>query len=264
VTDRVEVASVRAVVADRLRAMIHAGDIEAGGRLGIAELADRFGVSRTPVRDALGDLSVEGLVEIVPRVGVFARLIDAQEVRDVYALKHALEPVMAAWGAARGTAAERLQFRESVSQLRTAAEAGDVGRYVSLLEDRRVALLQMSRSQVLTDVLGSIDSRVRLLRWKNLSQPGHLLRSVVQHEQIAEAVGRGDPDAAASAMADHMADSALRIAPLLEPEAADEAQLGQAEDGDGAASSRRASARGLTDSVAGTQVRTDSGKGKLR
>jgi DNA-binding GntR family transcriptional regulator len=220
--------------------MLQTGDIEAGRRLGIADLAERFGVSRTPVRDALWELSSEGLVEIVPRVGVFARRIDAQEVRDVYNLKHAVEPLMAAWAAARGTLEERAQFRESVSQLRAAAEDGDVAGYVALLEERRQALIQMSCSEVLADLLSSIDGRVRLLRRKNLGQPGHLIRSVAQHEQIAEAIGRGDPEAAASAMAYHMADSLVRIAPLLEQEAAVEARRPPGQHAESAASSFRA------------------------
>jgi len=253
VTDRIETASVRAVVAERLRAMIHDGVIEAGGRISIADLAVRFGVSRTPVRDALWDLSSEGLVEIVSRVGVFARRIDAQEVRDVYSLKHAVEPLMAAWAAARGTVDERTEFHESISQLRAAAEDGDVGRYVTLLEDRRRALVHMARSQVLADLLSSIDGRVRLLRRKNLSQPGHLLRSVAQHERIAEAIGRGDREAAATAMADHMADSTLRIAQLLEQEAKEEATK-QPVKVDTAARSRRASAHEMDDTSVGSQV----------
>ncbi|MGH8967192.1 MAG: GntR family transcriptional regulator, partial [Actinomycetes bacterium] len=64
------VQSAKDVVADAIRALIHEGSMASGERVSIDELAERFGVSRTPVRDALQQLSVEGLVTITPRVGV--------------------------------------------------------------------------------------------------------------------------------------------------------------------------------------------------
>ncbi|WP_239123827.1 GntR family transcriptional regulator, partial [Sphaerisporangium siamense] len=96
---QVRILSAKDVVAEEIRALIYNGTMASGARISTDELAERFGVSRTPVRDALQQLSVEGLVTITPRVGVFVREISPQEITDVYQIKTALEPMMAAWAA---------------------------------------------------------------------------------------------------------------------------------------------------------------------
>ena len=216
---RIRLASARGLSTERIRAMIHSGELPPGTKLSIDDLAQRFGVSRTPVRDALWDLSGEGLVTIMPRIGVMVRRISPREVNEVYAIKGALEPLMARWAAERGTPAQRRHFHESVAELQAAAEAEDVDRYVELVEDRRRQLLDMAGSEALRDTFSVTDGRVRLLRYRNLSQPGRLSESAEQHARIAEAVLRGDGQEAQHLMQYHMLDAEMRVRRLLEEHA---------------------------------------------
>lgn len=207
--------SAKDAVTEEIRRQIHEREIEPGDKISIDELATSFGVSRTPVRDALFQLSSEGLVEIQPRIGVFVREITEEEILDVYRIKELLEPQMAAWAAERGGATRRQRFYESVDLLDLAAADHDVARYVAHLEDRREALLEMAGSSPLRDCLSLIDGRVRLLRFRNLSRPEHLDHSAAQHRVVARAIADRDAEAARAAMAAHMRDAQSRIRSVL-------------------------------------------------
>lgn len=213
---RIETSSLSALTTERIRRMIHTGAIVPGQRILLEELSSQFGVSKTPLRDALNVLRGEGLIEIVPRVGVYVREISEEEIKEVYEAKGALEPLAARRAAQRGTASQREQFGASMQDLLHAAQADDVPRYVQLLELRRERLMEMAGSDVLRDLFAVIDGRVRLMRYRNLSQPGHLASSVQQHQRVADAVVAGDPDEAFAAMRDHMRDAYQRVLSLIE------------------------------------------------
>lgn len=204
------IPSVKDVITERIRRLIHINELVAGEHLSIETLASRFGVSRTPVRDALFQLSVEGLVTVKPRVGVFIREIGVAESLDVYHIRSVLEPVLASWAATRGSWEDRLAFYDSLDLLDDAAERDDVEEYVRLLELRRATLLDMADSPPLLMALEVIDGRTRLLRFRNLNQPGQLTRSAVQHRAVGTAVRDGDGATAYTAMREHVVDAERR------------------------------------------------------
>lgn len=209
-----------------IRGALNSGELGPGARVPVQELAQRYGLSTTPVREAAWQLSSEGLLEVVPRIGIFVRSITVQEALDIYELKAALEPLLARWAAERSTPEERRQFAERFQALAEAAQRGDVGEYVRLVEERRATLMSMARSSALSDEFSVIDGRVRLLRFQNLSQPGTLAASCSQHQRLAEAIGSGDASAAVARMSEHMTDAGARVRNLLASRSA--AQLGLA------------------------------------
>ncbi|MEV4097917.1 GntR family transcriptional regulator, partial [Streptosporangium saharense] len=143
------------------------------------------------------------------------REISPQEITDVYQIKTALEPMMAAWAAVRGTVDQRSALLRSVTDLERAAEAEDIPTYVRMIEDRHEKMLTMAGSGGLRDALGVLDGRVRLLRFRSLSQPGSLAESVTGHRAVAEAIAVGDPQAAYNAMQAHMARSTAKVEALM-------------------------------------------------
>jgi len=211
-----ELVSAKDWATARIRAMIFSGEFQPEAKLSIDSLARRLGVSRTPVRDAFGQLEREGLVLISSRVGVFVRRLTPSEAADIYQIKVAVEPLMARWAAERGSAAERAAYRESVAGLAVAADLGDIHRYVQHLELCRADMLRLAGSTPLHDILEVIDGRVRLLRFRNLSQPGSLRISAEQHAIVAGAIDAGDGDLACTAMRSHMRDAAARMFRVLD------------------------------------------------
>jgi GntR family transcriptional regulator, rspAB operon transcriptional repressor len=221
-----ELVSAKDWALARIRARIHSGEFQPGVKLSIDGLASELGVSRTPVRDAVGQLEREGLVTIASRVGVFVRRLTRSEAADICRIKEAVEPLMARWAAERAPAGRRAAYRDAVAQLQAAAEDGDADLYVKHMERCRRELLELAGSSPLRDVLDVIDGRVRLLRYRNLRQPGTLPVSAGQHERIAAAVAAGDGDAAFAAMRDHQRDAARRMAQVLEEQFPDAGERG--------------------------------------
>jgi DNA-binding GntR family transcriptional regulator len=200
----------------RIRARIYSGEFQPGVKLSIDSLATDLGVSRTPVRDAFGQLEREGLVTITSRVGVFVRRLTRPEAEDIYRIKEAIEPLMARWAAERPSAAQRAEYRDNVTGLAPYVTCGDVDEYIRRLEYCRRELLRLAGSSPLHDIMDAIDGRVRLLRYRSLQRPGIMAISAGQHGRIADAVARGDGDAAFAAMQQHMHDCRLRIPPFVD------------------------------------------------
>jgi DNA-binding GntR family transcriptional regulator len=196
--------------------MIHSGEFDAEEKLSIISLSEKLGVSRTPVRDALWQLAGEGLVTVSPRVGAFLRRVTPREAADIYRLKQSIEPIMASWATERASHEERARYRAMVEDLAIVAKTEDVERYVARLEECRAELLRMADSPPLVDILAVIDGRVRLLRFRSLSQPGQLNVSANQHIAVADAVASGDAQAAMSQMAEHMRYASRRAQRLLQ------------------------------------------------
>jgi DNA-binding GntR family transcriptional regulator len=210
----IKLSSAKELATERIREMINSGLLAPGDRMGIEELARELGISRTPIREAFWALSAEGLVTITPRVGVFVREIDWQEIFDVYDIKSQLEPLMARWAIERSTEHERQEFASSFELLEHAYREG-LEPYVECVVVRRESLLSMARSPVLVDALSVIDGRVQLLRRRNLSRPDSMKASLQQHRAIAEAVAEADADAGYARMQEHMIDAGRRIRELL-------------------------------------------------
>ncbi len=194
---------------EHLRELINSGQLAPGAKVVIDKVAAQLGMSSTPVRDAFKRLQTEGLVDIVPRVGVYIREIPADEVRDVYAIKELLEPLMVRLATLRGTPEQRESLLSSSAALLSLSEQGDVDKYVNLVEERRVLLLAMAESEVLREVFRAIDGRVRLLRYRNLAQPGRTNESAIEHDRIGRAISAGDPEEA-GALAGYHVESATR------------------------------------------------------
>lgn len=201
---------------ERIRELIASGVLPQGSKITIEGLASDLGVSRTPIRDAMGRLQNEGLIRVVPRVGVYVRQIGLAEVLEVYAIKKALEPVMAQWAAERASIRVREDFFQSASKLADLAASEDTTGYIELVVARRQQLLEMSDSQVLAAIFRSIDGRVRLLRTRNLLQPVRMTASAREHMAIARAVRAGDGPTTAERTRRHVQSAMMSISRLVQ------------------------------------------------
>jgi len=210
-----ELLSAKAFAVRKIRALIHSGEVD-DGKLSIVALSEQLGISRTPVRDALWQLAGEGLVTIAPRVGAFVRRVTPAEATDIYRIKAAIEPLMAGWAAERADVSRRTAYREKVQELVEIAKTDDVEKYIVSLEERRAILLDMADSPPLAETLSVIDGRVRLLRFRNLSQRGQLGVSAAQHVAVADAIAAGDAETATEAMRAHTLDALRRVMRLAE------------------------------------------------
>lgn len=192
-TTKVEpLGAVRERVLASLRQEIIAGSLRPGDRLVERELADRFGVSRVPVREAIRALVAEGFVHFeTPRRTVVRRLTP-NDVRELFELREALEVYAAGLAAERMTPEDLAEVEELLDRAAAATEAGDAELITdinSLLHDR---ILAMAGNALLTEALEPVAGRLRWMTRRNEEWP----QLLVEHRELYEAIASGDPDRA--------------------------------------------------------------------
>jgi DNA-binding GntR family transcriptional regulator len=199
---------VQAQVIGALRRAIVSGLLQPGEALSETVLARRFGVSRTPVREALKQLEREHLVEIVPRVGTYVRQATAGEVLDALVVKEALEGAAARLLAARPDAPETAELARVALDLERAAAAGDLHRVVEANQRFHELIHRGSASVKLQFHLELLLNEFRVpyqrLVSLTLSQPRRLRRMLEEHRRILTAIEAHDPADAERAMRAHV------------------------------------------------------------
>jgi GntR family transcriptional repressor for pyruvate dehydrogenase complex len=202
-------------VVGRLREYVGSAGLHAGDRLPAErELADRLGVSRTSVRQAIVALEVQGLIEVRHGDGTYllrgrleAEPLQAMIERKrllphVLDARDALETKLAELAAARRREPDLRALDDAIAAMRIAVAAGELG----TAENERFhdAVVTAARSPLLTEFMASMAAAVAESRNESLRQPGRPPQSLRQHEEIAAAIRAGDPAAAAAAMHRHM------------------------------------------------------------
>jgi len=189
-----------------LRSALLRRAIVPGERLVEADLAQRLGVSRTPVREALARLQSEDMVEAHASGGLVARDVGA-ELEDIYGLRQVLEGYAARLAAARITAAEIERLEGLSRELRAAIEAGDHDRHVEINNAFHLAIARAARSTRLLKMIADLRAYFLTSEALNLYDRAALLRSHAQHEAIVRALHAGDGEAAERLVRAHFHDA---------------------------------------------------------
>ena len=192
---------------------IQSGALAPGSVLAEVEQATRLGVSRTPLREALGRLAAAGLVEQAsPRVTVVAG-IDADDIRALFVVRRALEEMAARLAAATG---DRAVFADLAAEFGAAEPTGDADAYYALIARFDAALDAAVGNDYLASSLRMV--RTHLVRVRRLARdnPRRLTASVAEHRLIAAAIAAGDADLAADATHVHLHNALTSILESLE------------------------------------------------
>ena len=152
--------NLRGVVTQGVREAIMAGQYPPGSPLGEAELAERFGVSRGPVREALIQLEHEYLVRSYPNRGFFVTALSEQEFDERIQLRTVLEPIALSSARQRATPAELAVIRKHLRELERTAASGDQAAYVARDYAFHVAIWELSGQPLLKDLLMQISAPV--------------------------------------------------------------------------------------------------------
>jgi DNA-binding GntR family transcriptional regulator len=200
-----------------LKQAIMGGSIKPGERLREIDLAARYGVSRTPVREALKRLGTEGLVVDVPGRGLAVTKPSPEQIMDAYLVREVLEGLAARLAAERAIEMDRKRLAVLLRQIENAIAVEDTHRAISLSNEFDRVLFQATRSQgLLAMIEAARASQGRLLRM-SLQYPGRLAQSAEERAEILEAILHGDPEAAERATREHLRRAReTRIAQSLE------------------------------------------------
>lgn len=209
--------TAHAWVRDRIREAIFSGVYPPGTRLVQGEIAERFGTSVTPVREAMRDLANEGLIDVHPQRAATVREIDLDEAVEINEMRLLLEPLAARRTAERITPEELAALRRSEEEMEAAPD------HPSWLEANRrfhLEVIAYARSPRLGEVLHNLRQissfyLAALVR----AQGGDREKSAREHRELLDAFERRDGERAAEIMAHHLADADLlrtRLAPSPE------------------------------------------------
>ena len=199
-------ASLSSEALDMVVAAITSGEFQPGERLSEAELARRLGISRGPLREALGRL--EGrLVTRTPRIGVRVIELSKRNVEDMFYTREALEGMGARLACERISSQEVARLRELLNSDRRQPEvaAGEAYSPRSLDDDFHLSIVKAAHCEQIERLLmDHIYYQLRIHRRKSSTLPGRAKAALVEHESIVEALEARDPDLAEKAMRTHL------------------------------------------------------------
>jgi DNA-binding GntR family transcriptional regulator len=192
-------------VADRVRQLIYRGDLAPGAWIDERALVERFGISRTPLREALKVLHAEGLVRLTPRRGSFvAGELTPQDLDEIFPLMALLEG-LCALEAVRKASPEDVRRLEAIhARLERHAAAGDVDRYYEQNYGFHEAIQEIASNPWLSRTVSELRRFLRLLRGRQLRVPGRLDASLAEHRKLMRALRRRDAEEAEQVMRAHL------------------------------------------------------------
>ena len=198
--------ALRDQVLAELRRRIVDGDYAQGERLTENRLADDFGVSRNPVREALRVVETEGFVQILPRRGAVVATIDQSAVRDLFAVREQLETLAAGLAAERATEQDVTRLRTLLDEASAATESNDLNRVAELNSALHLAVIEISGNRWLVSISAAMYHHVHWVF--RVGAPRRAPHSWVEHIRLIDAIAAGDRPAAIEAARQHVAAAA--------------------------------------------------------
>jgi DNA-binding GntR family transcriptional regulator len=205
---RLDLSPLKPTLGEELRLKladdIVSGFLLPGAILDESELARRFNVSRTPVREAIRLLAASGLVDAKPHRSALVASPGPERLHAMFETMAELESVCAGLSAERMTASERQNLEDLHEQLRLLTYAGNPERYHEINEQLHGALYVGSHNSFLADLTVSTRRRVQPFRRAQFRNVGRLKKSQVEHDRVVQAILRGARIEASEAMRDHI------------------------------------------------------------
>lgn len=190
--------TLREKILETIRDAILKGSLKPGERVSEPELAERFGISRTPIREAFRQLESEGYLQVIPRKGAVVASLSERDIEEFYAIKIILE------GFAAKMAAEKLSEKdierlEAINdRLAQIAKEGDVKSFFRVHNEFHEVFIKAAGNEKLYDMINQLVMRFKRLRLASLSQPGRMEISVEEHRNMIQAFRDHDGEKADS------------------------------------------------------------------
>ncbi|MGI5922285.1 MAG: GntR family transcriptional regulator [Syntrophomonadaceae bacterium] len=195
---------LRELVLDALREAIINGTLKPRERLMELQLAEELGVSRTPIREALRKLELEGFIVMVPRKGAYVADFSFKDIADIFEIRAALEGLAGALAAERITDDELENMERLLVEKAEAITENDIEKLVDVDTKFHEALYKASRNERLTTIISNLREQIQRFRATSLANPGRGKMSLDEHRNIVEAIQSRDVQAARQAAQDHI------------------------------------------------------------
>jgi len=193
-----------------LAGAIAKGELIPGRRLEEQDIADRFGVSRTPVREALRELAALGLIEIRGRRGAFVAEASVEELAEMFEAMSEIEGLCARLAAHRMTPFERMRLQEAHRGCLAAVEANDIDAYVRANDAFHHVIYAGTHNRYIEEMARAFRRRTAPFRNTQFLDPERLPHSFKSHENIIDAISGARSEEAYAGMREHAAAAGMR------------------------------------------------------
>lgn len=196
--------SLTAKVYNYVRDNILDGTYKQGDFLVETRLAEELSVSRTPIREALKQLEMEGLLTAMPNRGVMVQGISPNDIDDIYSMRQLLEGLAACWAAERISKEELGKLEETVELMAFYTARNDVNQLSRLDGEFHELIYKACNSRMLRQTLGMLHQNALQARQSSLNMPARPSSSLEEHRAVYAAIEAHDPEAAKAAMELHV------------------------------------------------------------
>jgi DNA-binding GntR family transcriptional regulator len=198
-------------VAELIRQRIFSRELEPGSWIDELQIAKAYGISRTPLREALKVLAAEGLVTMKVRRGAYVTEVSEKDLRDVYHLLSLLESDAAAVVAATASAADLKKLQSLHAELEAAGKPGKEkhDKFFEVNESFHMCLLELSQNKWRDQMVADLRKVMKLNRHNSLFKTGRITESLAEHQAIMAALNAKDPVATAARMREHFANGLM-------------------------------------------------------
>jgi DNA-binding GntR family transcriptional regulator len=198
-------------VHEHLRDEIISGRLSPGTELHEVALAGSLGVSRGPIREALGRLATEGLVTTRPRRGAVVRALSSDEFIEAYQVREALEMMAVRLAVPKLTAEDLADMERLIEEMASRADAGEVQGFFEANTEFHQRFFQVADNRMLAELYRQLRGQIDRHRFRSLELRGDLRRSIDEHRAILWAARTGDVERAVHLTSDHIRVPQIRL-----------------------------------------------------
>lgn len=213
--------SLRGRVFNKIREDILTGEYKKEDAIHESKVSKDLGVSRTPVREALRQLELEGLVSIIPNRGAVVSGINSKDIQDIYAIRGKTEGLAARWAAEKMTAKEIVQLEEYILLARFHLEKGNHEKVFELDNLFHEALYEAADSRILKHLLSDFHHYAQRVRRESLRSYERAIESIKEHEKIVKAIAEHNAEQAECLTNEHVMNTSQYVASSGIPESLD-------------------------------------------
>lgn len=203
--------SLRGKVFTQLQNEILNGKYQPGDSLIETRLSEELGVSRTPIREAIRQLELEGLVQSIPNKGAIVKGISSQDIQDIYTIRMMIEGLAARWAAEKITHDELEELKEALDMEEFYTMKNDTEHLLKFDSKFHDIIFKASKSKPLMHTLSTFHHYVQRARNASLSSPGRATEVLLEHKAILQAIVEGDAERAEKLTTQHVRNASLNL-----------------------------------------------------
>ena len=207
---------LREVVCESLREAIRSGVLKPGERIMEIQLAEELGVSRTPVREAIRKLELEGYVVMMPRRGTYVASMSIRDINEIFEIRTALESLSNGLAADHITDDELEHLQRLLVIIGGYIKEGNIEKIVETDIEFHDLLYHAARNERLVGIISNLRDQLTRFRTLSMSYPGRLEETLEEHRLIVDAIASGDRKSASRAAERHMENSEKTLLKAME------------------------------------------------